>query len=231
MEEYIIELKEILFRIESLNKEISNLNILLNEYEKEIEEIDNRINNSLFNIRDRIDYLSNERKTIKDTISSLEVNKKKLKVKIIATIASIICFGTSFAIGNFNVVSIISLVTSITGISITMLNIISNKKKEKELKKYNLDEVENNIEVENNNLNRKYSKLNNIVERKKKLKKEESMLNEVKLAKRKMIVHLEKEKENKYNDFISAIEEEVKLSNQELDGQIEIPGVSKIKRR
>lgn len=231
MEEYIIELKEILFRIESLNKEISNLNILLNEYEKEIEEIDNRINNSLFNIRDRIDYLSNERKKIKDTISSLEVNKKKLKVKIIATIASIICFGTSFAIGNFNVVSIISLVTSITGISITMLNIISNKKKEKELKKYNLDEVENNIEVENNNLNRKYSKLNNIVERKKKLKKEESMLNEVKLAKRKMIVHLEKEKENKYNDFISAIEEEVKLSNQELDGQIEIPGVSKIKRR
>ena len=231
MEEYIIELKEILFRIESLNKEISDLNILLNEYEKEIEEIDNRINNSLFNIRDRIDYLSNERKKIKDTISSLEVNKKKLKVKIIATIASIICFGTSFAIGNFNVVSIISLVTSITGISITMLNIISNKKKEKELKKYNIDEVENNIEVENNNLNRKYSKLNNIVERKKKLKKEESMLNEVKLAKKKMIVHLEKEKENKYNDFISAIEEEVKLSNQELDGQIEIPGVSKIKRR
>ena len=36
MEEYIIELKEILFRIESLNKEISNLNILLNEYEKEM---------------------------------------------------------------------------------------------------------------------------------------------------------------------------------------------------
>ena len=231
MEEYIIELKEILFRIESLNKEISNLNILLNEYEKEIEEIDNRINNSLFNIRDRIDYLSNERKTIKDIISSLEVNKKKLKVKIIATIASIICFGTSFAIGNFNVVSIISLVTSITGISITMLNIISNKKKEKELKKYNIDEVENNIEVENNNLNRKYSKLNNLVERKKKLKKEESMINEAKLAKRKMIVHLEKEKDNKYNDFISSLEEEVKLSNQELDGQLEIPGVSKIKRR
>lgn len=231
MEEYIIELKEILFRIESLNKEISDLNILLNEYEKEIEEIDNKINNSLFNIRDRIYYLSNERKKIKDIISSLEVNKKKLKVKIIATIASIICFGTSFAIGNFNVVSIISLVTSITGISITMLNIISNKKKEKELKKYNIDEVENNIEVENNNLNRKYSKLNNLVERKKKLKKEESMLNEAKLAKRKMIVHLEKEKDNKYNDFISSLEEEVKLSNQELDGQIEIPGVSKIKRR
>ena len=231
MEEYIIELKEILFRIESLNKEISNLNILLNEYEKEIEKIDNKINNSLFNIRDRIDYLSNERKTIKDIISSLEVNKKKLKVKIIATIASIICFGTSFTIGNFNVVSIISLVTSITGISITMLNIISNKKKEKELKKYNIDEVENNIEVENNNLNRKYSKLNNLVERKKKLKKEESMINEAKLAKRKMIVHLEKEKDNKYNDFISSLEEEVKLSNQELDGQIEIPGVSKIKRR
>ena len=231
MEEYIIELKEILFRIESLNKEISNLNILLNEYEKEIEKIDNKINNSLFNIRDRIDYLSNERKTIKDIISSLEVNKKKLKVKIIATIASIICFGTSFAIGNFNVVSIISLVTSITGISITMLNIISNKKKEKELKKYNIDEVENNIEVENNNLNRKYSKLNNLVERKKKLKKEESMINEAKLAKRKMIVHLEKEKDNKYNDFISSLEEEVKLSNQELDGQLEIPGVSKIKRR
>lgn len=231
MEEYIIELKEILFRIESLNKEISDLNILLNEYEKEIEKIDNKINNSLFNIRDRIDYLSNERKTIKDIISSLEVNKKKLKVKIIATIASIICFGTSFTIGNFNVVSIISLVTSITGISITMLNIISNKKKEKELKKYNLDEVENNIEVENNNLNRKYSKLNNLVERKKKLKKEESMINEAKLAKRKMIVHLEKEKDNKYNDFISSLEEEVKLSNQELDGQLEIPGVSKIKRR
>ncbi|MGM9876653.1 MAG: hypothetical protein ACI310_05445 [Bacilli bacterium] len=231
MEEYIIELKEILFRIESLNKEISDLNILLNEYEKEIEEIDNKINNSLFNIRDRIDYLSNERKTIKDIISSLEVNKKKLKVKIIATIVSIICFGTSFAIGNFNVVSIISLVTSITGISIAMLNIISNKKKEKELEKYNLDEVENNIEIENNNLNRKYSKLNNLFERKKKLKKEESMLNEAKLAKRKMIVHLEKEKENKYNDFISSLEEEVKLSNQELDGQLEISGVRKIKRR
>ena len=231
MEQYIIELKEILFRIESLNKEISDLNILLNEYEKEIEKIDNNINNSLFNIRDRIDYLSNERKTIKDIISSLEVNKKKLKVKIIATIVSITCFGISFAIGNFNVVSIISLVTSITGISITMLNIISNKKKEKELEKYNLDEVENNIEIENNNLNRKYTKLNNLVERKKKLKREESMLNEAKLAKRKMIVHLEKEKENKYNDFISSLEEEVKLSNQELEGQLEIPGVSKIKRR
>ena len=60
---------------------------------------------------------------------------------------------------------------------------------------------------------------------------EESMINEAKLAKRKMIVHLEKEKDNKYNDFISSLEEEVKLSNQELDGQLEIPGVSKIKRR
>lgn len=57
------------------------------------------------------------------------------------------------------------------------------------------------------------------------------MINEAKLAKRKMIVHLEKEKDNKYNDFISSLEEEVKLSNQELDGQLEIPGVSKIKRR
>ena len=93
------------------------------------------------------------------------------------------------------------------------------------------DIIDNEIEVENNNLNRKYSKLNNLVERKKKLKKEESMINEAKLAKRKMIVHLEKEKDNKYNDFISSLEEEVKLSNQELDGQIEIPGVSKIKRR
>ena len=231
MEERIIELREILFKIENLNKEISDLSILLDEYEEKIDKIDDKINSSLFNIRERIDYLINERTKTINIIESLEVNKKKLRTKIIMTIVSIICFGISLTIDDFNVVSVISFVTSIKCISITILNIISNKKKKKELEKYSLEEIDNSIKLESDNLNNKYSKLNKLVQRKENLKEEKIILNGQRLAKRKMVVNLEREKNKKYGEFISSLEEEVKLSNQELDGQLEIPGVSSVKRR
>lgn len=231
MEERIIELREILFKIENLNKEISDLSILLDEYEEKIDKIDDKINSSLFNIRERIDYLINERTKTINIIDRLEVNKKKLRTKIIMTIVSIICFGISLTIDNFNVVSVISFVTSIKCISITILNIISNKKKKKELEKYSLEEIDNSIKLESDNLNNKYSKLNKLVQRKENLKEEKIILNGQRLAKRKMVVNLEREKNKKYGEFISSLEEEVKLSNQELDGQLEIPGVSRVKRR
>lgn len=231
MEERIIELREILFKIENLNKEISDLSILLDEYEEKIDKIDDKINSSLFNIRERIDYLINERTKTINIIDSLEVNKKKLRTKIIMTIVSIICFGISLTIDVFNVVSVISFVTSIKCISITILNIISNKKKKKELEKYSLEEIDNSIKLESDNLNNKYSKLNKLVQRKENLKEEKIILNGQRLAKRKMVVNLEREKNKKYGEFISSLEEEVKLSNQELDGQLEIPGVSRVKRR
>lgn len=231
MEERIIELREILFKIENLNKEISDLSILLDEYEEKIDKIDDKINSSLFNIRERIDYLINERTKTINIIDSLEVNKKKLRTKIIMTIVSIICFGISLTIDDFNVVSVISFVTSIKCISITILNIISNKKKKKELEKYSLEEIDNSIKLESDNLNNKYSKLNKLVQRKENLKEEKIILNGQRLAKRKMVVNLEREKNKKYGEFISSLEEEVKLSNQELDGQLEIPGVSRVKRR
>lgn len=101
----------------------------MDEYEEKIDKIDDKINSSLFNIRERIDYLINERTKTINIIDRLEVNKKKLRTKIIMTIVSIICFGISLTIDNFNVVSVISFVTSIKCISITILNIISNKKK------------------------------------------------------------------------------------------------------
>lgn len=85
--------------------------------------------------------------------------------------------------------------------------------------------------MESDNLNNKYSKLNKLVQRKENLKEEKIILNGQRLAKRKMVVNLEREKNKKYGEFISSLEEEVKLSNQELDGQLEIPGVSRVKRR
>lgn len=231
MEEYIIELKEILLRIENLNKEISDLSILLNKHEEEMDKIDNKINNSLFNIKDRIDYLNAEKKNIKDKISNLEISKRILKVKIITTIVSIICFGTSLVIGKFNIVSALFLVTSITGFSTMILNILSNKKKKKELEKYNLEKIDSCIKMENNKLNDRYSKLDNLFEKKERLRRENFILNEKRFTKTKMVVHLESEKRKIYNELISLLEDEVKLSNQELDGQLEILGFSKIKRR
>ena len=57
MEEKIIEIKEILLKLDNLNNEISYLDTLIVKYEKEIDRLEERINSYTFNIRDRIDFL------------------------------------------------------------------------------------------------------------------------------------------------------------------------------
>ena len=45
------------------------------------------------------------------------------------------------------------------------------------------------------------------------------------------IQHLEREKDNKYKELLEVMEEEVKLSNNEMEGQLEIPGIKKVRNR
>ena len=71
MEEKIIEIKEILLKINNLNNEISYLDTLIIKYEKEIDKQEEKINNYTFNIRDKINYLHNEKKEVQERRKNL----------------------------------------------------------------------------------------------------------------------------------------------------------------
>ena len=127
MEEEIKEIKEILLKINNLNNEISYLDTLIIKYEKEIDSLEEKINSYTINIRDRIDFLYKERARIND----IKASKKKLKLKVIITLISAICLSTSLVFNNIS--SIIFLLATIVGTSSIILNVLSNKKKEKEI--------------------------------------------------------------------------------------------------
>ena len=226
----IKEIKEILLKINNLNNEISYLDTLIIKYEKEIDSPEEIINSYTINIRDRIDFLYKERAKLKNRINDIKASKKKLKLKVIITLISAICLSTSLVFNNIS--SIIFLLATIVGTSSIILNVLSNKKKEKEISNYSLEELDKNIEEVNNKLNKKNSEtLKPLIEKKKKLSTRESMLRNDRTLKRRECVHLEREKDNKYKELLEVMEEEVKLSNNEMEGQLEIPGIKKVRNR
>lgn len=230
MEEKIIEIKEILLKLDNLNNEISYLDTLIIKYEKEIDRLEEKINSYTFNIRDRIDFLYKERAKLKNRINDIKTSKKKLKLKVIITLTSAICLSASLVFNNIS--SIIFLLATIVGTSSVILNTLSNKKKEKEISNYSLEELNKNIEEVTNNLNKKNSeKLKPLIEKKKKLSTRESILRNDRTLKRKEFVHLEKERDNKYKELFEVMEDEVKLSNREMEGQLEITGIKKVRNR
>lgn len=230
MEEEIKEIKEILLKINNLNNEISYLDTLIIKYEKEIDSLEEKINSYTINIRDRIDFLYKERAKLKNRINDIKTSKKKLKLKVIITLISAICLSPSLVFNNIS--SIIFLLATIAGTSSIILNVLSNKKKEKEISNYSLEELDKNIEEVNNKLNKKNSEtLKPLIEKKKKLSTRESMLRNDRTLKRRECVHLEREKDNKYKELLEVMEEEVKLSNNEMEGQLEIPGIKKVRNR
>lgn len=231
MEEKIIEIKEILLKLDNLSKEISYLDTMIAKYDRETDKIEEKIDNYTFNIKDRINYLYREKEIIRDKIKNLEEFKKKLKLKIFITILNIMCLGTALILGN-NVSKIIFLVTSISGISLIVTNIISNKKLQEELNSYNIKEIDSSIEKEKNNLNKKYNKnLKPYLERKDEVFNEESILRSARIEKKKEFLHLKSEKDKKYKELLEIMEEEVKHSNSEIDGQLEISGMRRVKSR
>lgn len=153
MEEEIKEIKEILLKINNLNNEISYLDTLIIKYEKEIDSPEEKINSYTINIRDRIDFLYQERAKLKNRINDIKTSKKKLKLKVIITLISAICLSPSLVFNNIS--SIIFLLATIAGTSSIILNVLSNKKKEKEISNYSLEELDKNIEEANNKLNKK----------------------------------------------------------------------------
>lgn len=230
MEEEIKEIKEILLKINNLNNEISYLDTLIIKYEKEIDSLEEKINSYTINIRDRIDFLYKERAKLKNRINDIKASKKKLKLKIIITLSTAICLSTSLVFNNIS--SIIFLLATIAGTSSVILNILSNKNKEKEISNYNLEELDKDIEEVTNNLNKKNSeKIKPLIEKKKKLSTSESILRNDRTLKRREYVHLEREKDNKYKELLEVMEDEVKLSNSEMEGQLEIPGIKKVRNR
>ena len=230
MEEEIKEIKEILLKINNLNNEISYLDTLIIKYEKEIDSLEEKINSYTINIRDRIDFLYKERAKLKNRTNDIKASKKKLKLKVIITLISAICLSTSLVFNNIS--SIIFLLATIVGTSSIILNVLSNKKKEKEISNYSLEELDKDIEEVNNKLNKKNSEtLKPLIEKKKKLSTRESMLINDRTLKRRECVHLEREKDNKYKELLEVMEEEVKLSNNEMEGQLEIPGIKKVRNR
>lgn len=230
MEEKIIEIKEILLKLDNLNNEISYLDTLIIKYEKEIDSIEEKINSYTINIRDRIDFLYKERAKLKNRINDIKASKKKLKLKIIITLSTAICLSTSLVFNNIS--SIIFLLATIAGTSSVILNILSNKNKEKEISNYNLEELDKDIEEVTNNLNKKNSeKIKPLIEKKKKLSTSESILRNDRTLKRREYVHLERERDNKYKELLEVMEDEVKLSNNEMKGQLEIPGIKKVRNR
>lgn len=156
MEEEIKEIKEILLKINNLNNEISYLDTLIIKYEKEIDSPEEKINSYTINIRDRIDFLYQERAKLKNRINDIKTSKKKLKLKVIITLISAICLSPSLVFNNIS--SIIFLLATIAGTSSIILNVLSNKKKEKEISNYSLEELDKNIEEVNNKLNKKIVK-------------------------------------------------------------------------
>lgn len=231
MEEKIIEIKEILLKINNLNNEISYLDTLIIKYEKEINKQEEKINNYTFNIRDRINYLHNEKKEVQERRKYLEKSKKKLRQKIVLTLLTTICL-LSFLVVNNKTLSIIFLLTSIVGSGSIVLNILSNKKQEKELNKYNIEEINSSIEKAVNNLDKKNNKkLKPLFEKKEKVSVQESLLRKERIMKKKELIHLEKERDNRYKELFEVMEDEVKLSNSEIEGQLEIPGIKKVRNR
>lgn len=231
MEEKIIEIKEILLKINNLNNEISYLDTLIIKYEKEIDKQEEKINNYTFNIRDKINYLHNEKKEVQERRKNLEKSKKKLRQKIVLTLLTIICL-LSLLVVNNKTLSIIFLLTSILGSGSIVLNILSNKKQEKELNKYNIEEINSSIEKAVNNLDEKNNKkLKPLFEKKEKVSVQESLLRKERIVKKKELIHLEKERDNRYKELFEIMEDEVKLSNSEIEGQLEIPGIKKVRNR
>lgn len=231
MEEKIIEIKEILLKINNLNNEISYLDTLIIKYEKEINKQEEKINNYTFNIRDRINYLHNEKKEVQERRKDLEKSKKKLRQKIVLTLLTTICL-LSFLVVNNKTLSIIFLLTSIVGSGSIVLNILSNKKQEKELNKYNIEEINSSIEKAVNNLDKKNNKkLKPLFEKKEKVSVQESLLRKERIMKKKELIHLEKERDNRYKELFEVMEDEVKLSNSEIEGQLEIPEIKKVRNR
>lgn len=168
MEEEIKEIKEILLKINNLNNEISYLDTLIIKYEKEIDSPEEKINSYTINIRDRIDFLYQERAKLKNRINDIKTSKKKLKLKVIITLISAICLSPSLVFNNIS--SIIFLLATIAGTSSIILNVLSNKKKEKEISNYSLEELDKNIEEVNNKLNKKNSEtLKPLIEKKEKI--------------------------------------------------------------
>lgn len=231
MEEKIIEIKEILLKINNLNNEISYLDTLIIKYEKEIDKQEEKINNYTFNIRDKINYLHNEKKEVQERRKNLEKSKKKLRQKIVLTLLTII-FLLSLLVVNNKTLSIIFLLTSILGSGSIVLNILSNKKQEKELNKYNIEEINSSIEKAVNNLDEKNNKkLKPLFEKKEKVSVQESLLRKERIVKKKELIHLEKERDNRYKELFEVMEDEVKLSNSEIEGQLEISGIKKVRNR
>lgn len=231
MEEKIIEIKEILLKINNLNNEISYLDTLIIKYEKEIDKQEEKINNYTFNIRDKINYLHNEKKEVQERRKNLEKSKKKLRQKIVLTLLTIICL-LSLLVVNNKTLSIIFLLTSILGSGSIVLNILSNRKQEKELNKYNIEEINSSIEKAVNNLDKKNNKkLKPLFEKKEKVSVQESLLRKERIVKKKELIHLEKERDNRYKELFEVMEDEVKLSNSEIEGQLEIPGIKKVRNR
>lgn len=231
MEEKIIEIKEILLKINNLNNEISYLDTLIIKYEKEIDKQEEKINNYTFNIRDKINYLHNEKKEVQERRKNLEKSKKKLRQKIVLTLLTIICL-LSLLVVNNKTLSIIFLLTSILGSGSIVLNILSNKKQEKELNKYNIEEINSSIEKAVNNLDEKNNKkLKPLFEKKEKVSVQESLLRKERIVKKKELIHLEKERDNRYKELFEVMEDEVKLSNSEIEGQLEISGIKKVRNR
>lgn len=231
MEEKIIEIKEILLKINNLNNEISYLDTLIIKYEKEIDKQEEKINNYTFNIRDKINYLHNEKKEVQERRKNLEKSKKKLRQKIVLTLLTIICL-LSLLVVNNKTLSIIFLLTSILGSGSIVLNILSNKKQEKELNKYNIEEINSSIEKAVNNLDEKNNKkLKPLFEKKEKVSVQELLLRKERIVKKKELIHLEKERDNRYKELFEVMEDEVKLSNSEIEGQLEIPGIKKVRNR
>lgn len=231
MEEKIIEIKEILLKINNLNNEIAYLDTLIIKYEKEIDKQEEKINNYTFNIRDKINYLHNEKKEVQERRKNLEKSKKKLRQKIVLTLLTIICL-LSLLVVNNKTLSIIFLLTSILGSGSIVLNILSNKKQEKELNKYNIEEINSSIEKAVNNLDEKNNKkLKPLFEKKEKVSVQELLLRKERIVKKKELIHLKKERDNRYKELFEVMENEVKLSNSEIEGQLEIPGIKKVRNR
>lgn len=231
MEEEIKEIKEILLKINNLNNEISYLDTLIIKYEKEIDKQEEKINNYTFNIRDKINYLHNEKKEVQERRKNLEKSKKKLRQKIVLTLLTIICL-LSLLVVNNKTLSIIFLLTSILGSGSIVLNILSNKKQEKELNKYNIEEINSSIEKAVNNLDEKNNKkLKPLFEKKEKVSVQELLLRKERIVKKKELIHLKKERDNRYKELFEVMEDEVKLSNSEIEGQLEIPGIKKVRNR
>jgi len=239
MNEYFSEYKRNLFHIEDLNIEINALNIDIHSYNDRISFIDGILNDRIGNLEINLRILENEKLKIESLIRNNKLLKNKLKTYLISTGISSLVTAIFLSLSLFDTSNFFKFLVCIF-LSISILLISSSCKQlcrffrnKINIKKCDMNVLDNNIENRKREINRKYCENKLLIQERVKLQKLIDKNRNIINDRRSKLNQLRHEGNKLSRMLLDSIYEEVKDSYcSELDGQLEIPGVkSYVKRK